>query len=441
MNITTGSSNDTVIRPVFVNGSVFRSNDIIQTGAGNDIINAGLGIDDYVDGGEGIDRLIVDYSVADTGGGMYFNSTSGTAGTAYRSSGIPNTRNLDYTYFKNVEQFTIIGTSKDDTIKTYYGSNVINAGAGNDTVLALAGNLDGGSGFDDLTLNLSAQTANLNLSNLSNINISGVVTAINFEQFTITTGNGNDIVTQANVLNGVILRANDVIKTGAGNDTINAGLGKDDTVDGGGGVDRLILDYSAGDTGTGMYFNAGSVSGSAYRSLSSTNSTRLDSIFFSNIEQFTIVGSSQDDSITTNAGNDIINAGAGNDTIVGGAGGDILTGGFGIDTFKYQYQTDSLLGNHDVIKDFAIGTDVIDGPRAIAAAFVKKLGNVIALTEAAIQQILTPTTFESNGASTFKFGDRTFLGLNDATAGFSARTDSVIDITGYTGNLSNLKIM
>lgn len=126
---------------------------------------------------------------------------------------------------------------------------------------------------------------------------------------------------------------------------------------------------------------------------------------------------------------------------MGGAGGDILTGGSGVDTFKYQYQTDSLLGSHDVIKDLAIGTDVIDGPRAIAAAFVKKLGNVIALTEAAIQQILTPTTFESNGASTFKFGDRTFLGLNDSTAGFSSRTDSVIEITGYTGNLSNLKIM
>jgi hypothetical protein len=127
--------------------------------------------------------------------------------------------------------------------------------------------------------------------------------------------------------------------------------------------------------------------------------------------------------------------------ISGAKGNDILTGGAGADIFKYENFSNSLLGNHDVIKDLAIGTDVIDGPRAVAAAFVKKLGNVIALTEAAIQQVLTPTNFESNGASTFKFGNRTFLGLNDAKAGFSASTDSVIEITGYTGNLSDLKIM
>jgi hypothetical protein len=118
-----------------------------------------------------------------------------------------------------------------------------------------------------------------------------------------------------------------------------------------------------------------------------------------------------------------------------------MTGDAGADTFRYASLSHSLLGNHDVIKDLAIGTDVIDGPRSIAAAFVKKLGNVIALTESAIQQVLTPTSFESNGASTFKFGNRTFLGLNDSKAGFSASTDSVIEITGYSGNLSDLKIM
>lgn len=439
MNITTGSGNDTVIQPTIVNGTIYRSNDVIRTNAGNDIINAGLGVNDFVDGGDGIDRLIVDYSVDDTGGAIFFNSTYGPSGTVYRPGRTPNSRVLDYTYFQNIENFNITGTSKDDTIKAYFGNNIINAGAGNDTVISSAGSVDGGSGFDYLTLDLSAQTINLNLSNLSNINISGVITATNFEGFNVTTGSGNDTVTQGATLNGQVLRANDVIKTGVGDDIINAGLGID-SVDGGSGFDQLTLDYSVGDTGTGMYFNAGS-SAYAYRSVSNTDATRLDSIFFSNVEQFTVIGTIKDDSISTYAGNDIISSGFGNDTVVGRAGGDILTGGAGSDTFKYEYRTDSLLGNYDVIKDLAIGNDFIDGPVALTASQVKELGKVTALTEIAIKQILTSTNFVANGASTFTFGTRTFLGINDNVLGYSATSDAIIEITGFTGSLTNLSII
>jgi len=43
--ITTGNSNDTVIRPVLDSrGNVIRSNDDIRTNGGNDTINPGLGI-------------------------------------------------------------------------------------------------------------------------------------------------------------------------------------------------------------------------------------------------------------------------------------------------------------------------------------------------------------------------------------------------------------
>jgi Ca2+-binding RTX toxin-like protein len=439
MNITTGSGNDTVIQPTIVNGAIYRSNDVIITNAGNDIINAGLGVNDFVDGGDGIDRLIVDYSVDDTGGAMFFNSTYGPSGTVYRPGKTPNSRVLDYTYFQNIENFNITGTSKDDTIKAYFGNNIINAGAGNDVVVSSAGIADGGSGFDYLVLDLSAQTINLNLSNLSNINISGVITATDFEGFNVITGSGNDTVTQGGTLNGQVLRANDVIKTGAGDDIINAGLGID-SVDGGSGLDRLTLDYSVGDTGTGMYLNTGSW-GSAYRSISDIDATRLDSIFFSNVEQFTVIGTTKDDTIRTSGGNDIINASLGNDIIVGRAGKDILTGGTGSDIFQYEYRSDSLLGNYDVIKDLAIGNDFIDGPVALTAAQVKELGNVAALTEVSIKQVLTSTNFVANGASTFTYGTRTFLGINDSIAGYSASSDAIIEITGFTGSLTNLAII
>ncbi|MEH2234657.1 MAG: calcium-binding protein [Nostoc sp.] len=349
MEITTGSGNDTVIRPVFVNGTVFRSNDTILTGAGNDTINAGLGKDDYVDGGEGTDRLIVDFSVGDTGTGMYLNSFKPTLGTASRSDSGKNPSRLDYIAFKNIENFTVIGTTKDDTIRTYFGNSVIKAGAGNDSVTAVAGTLDGGEGLDYLTLDLSTQTINLNLSNLLNINVPSVVTATNFEGFEIATGSGNDIVTQTGIVNGTVLRANDLIKTGAGNDTINAGLGggsinDGDVVYGGDGIDRLIVDYSVGDTGTGMRFNGSSTYGTAIRQVSSTDNTRLDFIGFHNIEQFTIVATSKDDTIKTVAGNDIINAGAGNDIINAGAGNDIINTGSGNDTIDGEAGNDVMTG-------------------------------------------------------------------------------------------------
>ncbi|MEH2156937.1 beta strand repeat-containing protein [Nostoc sp.] len=377
MEITTGSGNDTVIRPVFANGTVFRSNDTIQTGAGNDTINAGLGKDDYVDGGDGTDRLIVDFSVGDTGTGMYLNSFKPTLGTASRSDSGTNPSRLDYIAFKNIENFTVTGTSKDDTIRTYFGNSVIKAGAGNDSVTAVAGTLDGGSGLDYLTLDLSTQTTNLNLSNLLNINVPGVVTATNFEGFEITTGSGNDIVTQTGIVNGAVLRANDLIKTGAGNDTINAGLGggsinDGDVVYGGDGIDRLIVDYSVGDTGTGMRFDGSSTYGSAIRQVSSTDNTRLDFIGFHNIEQFTVIGTSKDDTIKTVAGNDIINGGAGNDTINTAAGNDTINGGAGNDTI-----------------DGGAGNDVMTGGTGNDTYIVDSTGDIVTETSTLSTEIDT----------------------------------------------------
>jgi Ca2+-binding RTX toxin-like protein len=446
--LKTGSGNDTVLQTGIVNGAVLRANDSIQTNAGNDTINAGLGLDS-VYGGDGLDHLILDYSVGDTGTGMTFAGGS-QFGSAERKVSSTNSTRLDSIYFDYIEQFTVTGTSKDDILDLYTPNSTIRAGAGNDQVrvggsnwLLIAGNvgkLDGGAGFDFLKLNLANQTANLTLTNLLDINISGVVRATNFERFELTTGSGNDTVLQTGIVNGAVLRANDTITTGAGNDTINAGLGFDSVYGGYLGLDHLILDYSVGDTGTGMTFQGSTLYGTASRNVSSPNSALLDFVEFSGIERFTVTGTSKNDTISGASGNDIINAGAGNDILTGQAGGDILTGGNGNDTFKYEDRSYSLLSNYDVIKDFVIGSDIIDGTNAVAAAQVKKLGSVSALTETAIKQVLTATNFSQFGASTFQFNNRTFLGLNDGTAGFSASTDAIIEITGFTGNLANLAI-
>src|SRR4029077_20416033 len=68
------------------------------------------------------------------------------------------------------------------------------------------------------------------------------------ENFTITTGSGNDHIATGD--------GDDTISTGAGNDNITAGGGNDtinpgdgvDFVNGGLGTDRLLVDYSSSST-------------------------------------------------------------------------------------------------------------------------------------------------------------------------------------------------
>ncbi|MFM6249644.1 MAG: hypothetical protein ACKPEQ_10950, partial [Dolichospermum sp.] len=114
------------------------------------------------------------------------------------------------------------------------------------------------------------QTGNIVINNATaGINLTGIVTATNFEIFTITTGSGNDtIITQSGLVNNIVVRYNDTINGGAGNDTINTGLGID-VANGGAGDDLLIIDYSIDDTGSGMVLSSSAgtegFQGSAYR--------------------------------------------------------------------------------------------------------------------------------------------------------------------------------
>ena len=50
---------------------------------------------------------------------------------------------------------------------------------------------------------------------------------------------------------------------------------------------------------------------------------------------------------------------------------------------------------------------------------------------------LTTATFTANSAAQFTFGTRSFVAINDGTAGFSATTDAIIEVTGLTGTLGN----
>ena len=149
-------------------------------------------------------------------------------------------------------------------------------------------------------------------------------------------------------------------------------------------------------------------------------------------------------------GNDWLDGGSGNDTLIGGTGLDVVTGGAGSDTFSYAAGDALMSGTtsltFDRIRDFTIGTDSLDGPNVVLASNLRKLGSVgTSLTSSTIGSLLNPTNFTDSGASVFTFGAgsglRTFLALNDSSAGFHASTDNIIEITGYTGVLDDLAII
>jgi hypothetical protein len=59
-----------------------------------------------------------------------------------------------------------------------------------------------------------------------------------------------------------------------------------------------------------------------------------------------------------------------------------------------------------------------------------------ALTQAGITAKLTTTNFVNDQSiARFTFGTRSFVAINDTTAGFNQANDVIIEITGLTGTL------
>ena len=124
-----------------------------------------------------------------------------------------------------------------------------------------------------------------------------------------------------------------------------------------------------------------------------------------------------------------------NNILTGATGKDTLTGGLGSDRFGYQILTDSLLANFDVITDFNANANNDLFLVTIARSGFTNVGAVTTLDNTGIIAKLNTTNFGINAAAQFTFGTRSFVAINDATAGFSQTTDAIVEITGLTGTL------
>ncbi|MEA3040610.1 MAG: hypothetical protein QOC65_99 [Sphingomonadales bacterium] len=245
-----GTSGDDVI-----NGT--EGPDILAGLGGNDTIN-GLGGNDLIDGGPGND--VMDGG-ADTDTVTYASAT-GPVTVTLASATAQNTVNAGSDTLSNFENLT--GSPYADTLTGDGNANVIDGGAGADAMAGGGGSdtyvVDQGDGLgtgDTITENpgegtadgvrtgVAAYTIPVNVENLTATNIATHDFRGNSAGNVVTGGGGRDII---RLQEG----GNDNANGDAGNDTFYYGATFDsaDTVNGGGGIDAIILqgDYSAGVT-------------------------------------------------------------------------------------------------------------------------------------------------------------------------------------------------
>lgn len=157
---------------------------------------------------------------------------------------VTTTAKSDNVFGGSADEDISLGAGNDtfDTYTTNSGNDVIDGGAGNDTIYAGDGNdvLIGGTGDDDLNGEAGNDTiyggdGKDKISGGSgNDRISGGA-----GDDTIDAGSGDDIIS--------VTAGKDEVDAGSGNDTISVSAGAQAKIDGGAGTDTLELDGSAAD--------------------------------------------------------------------------------------------------------------------------------------------------------------------------------------------------
>ena len=409
----------------------------------NDFLASGLDLFDTIDG-----RALNDTVTYNLPG-------SATSGVFVDLSiiGFQNTGGSNYDRLINIENVT--GSNFNDNISGNSGNNILNGGAGFDTVSYLNAG--------------AAVTVSLSIVVAQNTIGAGTDTLSNFEN--LTGSNFADTLT-GNLGNNVLVGGlgNDSLRGTAGSDLLDGGGGSDTadysllgspiTLGASGsvtkttGVDTLVgIETIIGSNGVGDTINLSGAIAPATGTTTILNGLGLGSVNIAGgsplplnfaISKFeNVIGSNFADTITGDGNNNHLKGGGGQDTITGGLGKDTLSGEAGNDRFAYNSLNESLLANYDVITDYTLG-DVIDRPGA-GGVLNSSIGTAASLTTANIQALLnTPGVFLANQSRAFTAVGftGTFIALNDGNAGFQDGFDSIIQLSTYSiSNVNTVTIV
>lgn len=303
---------------------------------------------DWLIGGFGNDRVIVDYAQVQQND--RFNGRDGQDRFVLNNGSVAiivdmtnvNTQitNVPGLVIRNFEEFdfsgyagaiTFSGSSNADSIWGGSGNDRLDGSSGNDLISGGAGTntLIGGLGNDTYLIESASDT----ITELANQGIDSVISSVSYtlsahvENLTLTgsaaiDGTGNDL---ANILVGNA--GNNRLTGGAGNDKLDGSLGAD-TLIGGLGNDTYVVDNLADAVVEALNQGTDSVTAS------------VDWILGDNVENLTLTGNAQNG--TGNALNNQIFGNNENNTLLGLAGTDILRGNGGADILIGGLGNDSI---------------------------------------------------------------------------------------------------
>ncbi|MEQ1809226.1 MAG: calcium-binding protein [Terricaulis sp.] len=308
----------------FTNGTIVRNVEIVRLtgGSGDDVLNLGSSILDGQSfiGGAGLDTVVGDFSSSNEN---VFISANGPAYTYLRYM----TLNVDRVVFTGGSgEDTLLGSTVsggadvlnggagNDSLSGYGGNDILNGGAGDDNIFMHAGadQIDGGSGTDRLVYRIEGDQLNVSQTLTLSMFV-GMATAEG-----VTLANGT-VLRNMETIEAELSNANDTVIVGANGLPSGSIHGRE-------GIDTLEVNL-ASETRK-IYLSYQPFFGSSLFYFDDVSSN----FFFGSFERLVLTAGSADDLIVGLTGNDLISGGLGNDTLLGSWGADTVNGDDGNDT-------------------------------------------------------------------------------------------------------------
>ena len=438
--ITTGDGNDTVNAGDGADSITLGSGiDRIDAGPGNDTVTegSGLGSDDTLIGGAGIDLLVLNARATSADG---------------VGSIVLLTLDESMVNFSGFESLSLLpGLAAVDRFSTPDDAGSINRylislsdaqltpGV---TFKVTASGLRSSVVYDlgaDKAVGGAAGTPNADVAADESLSFSA--TAVTASSVSVVGGEGADTLVGSSL--------NDTLLGGGGQDIFNAGAGADSVVGGDGG-DTFFISGTANDANDTLSGGNGidvlRIRASTVFAPVDANITGIERIIIEDGGNFdvSLAGQTEALDITGGDSNNSIVGGQGPDTLTGGAGADSLAGGAGNDVFLYASQADFLAAGAVIDSiDGGANTDSIRVAAPLLIATTDSLARVtgtesLTQTAAGAASIILDTNAKLGSLTTFNISASTaastlnFAGVTTALTLTCGTAEDVV--TGGAGN-------